>query len=142
MRDTASGMIRRPFGSRRGAGGFTIVEMAIAMAVIAVGICGLMSAWFYMSRTSMSAQETTVAANAARAKIDEIQGMTFSRVQTDYLGKIVTFNVSGLLPNPAGSATATQVGVNPTVLEIAVTITWTGVAAERTTTYRTRLTSK
>ena len=83
-----------------------------------------------------------MAANAARAKIDEIQGMTFSRVQTDYLGRVVSFNVPGLLPDPAGSATATQVGVNPTVLEIAVTVTWAGVAAQRTTTYRTRLTSK
>lgn len=125
-----------------GSEGFTIVELIIAVMIIAIGVFGLMAAYIHMARASMTAEETTVAANAGRAKMDEVAGMTFQDVIDLYLNQNVTFPVAGLLPTPAGSITATQVGASPTVLEISVTIAWTGVVDSRTVNYRTRLTSK
>lgn len=126
----------------RSQAGFTLVEIIIAMAIIVIGVMGLMSTYIYMSTSSAAADETTVAMNAARAKIDEISGMTFSDVIATYQNRVVTFDVPGLMPKPAGQATGAVVGTLPTVLEITVTINWTGVTGARTAKYATRMTSK
>lgn len=122
--------------------GFTLIEIIISLAIIVVGVMGLMATYIYMSTASSAADETTVVMNAARAKIDEINGMTFSNVITTYQNKVVTFAVPGILPSPAGQATATVVGTLPTVLELTVTINWSGATGERSAKYATRMTSK
>ncbi len=128
--------------SRFGCDGFTLIELIVAASIIAIGILGTISSYTYMAKASMTAQETTVAANAARAKVDELQGQTFDRVVGTYAGQTVTFDVPGLFPNPAGRVTAVQVGAAPTVLEITVTIAWQGIHEPRTTSYSTRMTSR
>lgn len=131
-------MLRRRCG-RGNEAAFTLIEVIVAAAVIAIGVLGTMAAYFHMNRSSMAAQETTVASNAARAKMDELAGMTFTEVISTYQDKVVTFNVPGLIPSPAGSVSAVAVGTAPTVLEITVTIAWTGVTEPRTVSYQTRM---
>ncbi len=122
--------------------GTTLIEMIVSLAIIAIGVLGLMSTLTHLSRTSMAAQETTIAANAARAKLDEIGGMTFSRAIDTYEDKNVTFAVPGLVPSPAGTATALRVGNSPTVLEIVVSLSWESATSPRSVTYQTRMTSR
>lgn len=67
-----------------GEGGFTLVELMVAMAILAVGLMGIMSAIMAARRMDMTTRENVIAMNAARAKIDEMKQTPFNEIFRRY----------------------------------------------------------
>lgn len=126
--------------------GFTLVEAIVTALVLAVGVMGLMGAFALSGALSQTAREWTVASAAARGKIEEIRGATYTSVLATYDHQ--NFTVAGLTPSRSdedgvvGSVTVTA----PTppndasrMLEVVVEIRWDGSAPDRVLVYRTNL---
>ncbi len=82
--------------SRHGEGGLTLVELAIAMAVLAIALAGIIAAILNsMVATSLNRQ-LNVARNAAMGKIDEARARSYDAM------KDAALNVGGAvyLPQP------------------------------------------
>jgi prepilin-type N-terminal cleavage/methylation domain-containing protein len=63
--------------------GLTIVEVMIAMAVLSIGLLGLVSSLVSSMTTLDVNREETLAINAARQKIAELENATFGNVTTN-----------------------------------------------------------
>jgi type II secretory pathway pseudopilin PulG len=64
--------------------GFTILEAAVAMAVLAVALLSLWSTLIYCSRSNLAAEQKKRAVNAAQAKIEELKAQDFATLIADY----------------------------------------------------------
>ncbi len=63
---------RRPT-ARRGAGGFTLIETSVALAVLAIGALAVLGTMVYSLQLDAMNRETTVATQAARRVVEEIR---------------------------------------------------------------------
>ena len=61
---------------RPGRTGFSLIELVIAMAVLAIALLALMSSIFSSSRLVDTSRERTLAYEAARSKIEEMRNFT------------------------------------------------------------------
>ena len=57
--------------------GFTVLEAAVSMAVLAVALLSLWGTIVYCSRSNVAAEQRKKALNAAQAKIEELKSQTF-----------------------------------------------------------------
>jgi type II secretory pathway pseudopilin PulG len=74
---------------RRTEGGFTLLQVMVALVVLAIGVMGLLSAATEGMRMAQGSKETQIAIAAARKKIEEIRAFgstatNFSTVYTTY----------------------------------------------------------
>jgi prepilin-type N-terminal cleavage/methylation domain-containing protein len=86
---------------RSRAGGFTLIEIMIAMVIIVIALFGVLSMTMHTSTVKESLREMEVAKQAASRKIDEIRGLPWdgavpSVVQTYAGGTFVPETVDGL----------------------------------------------
>jgi Tfp pilus assembly protein PilV len=126
--------------------GFTLVEAIVTALVLAVGVMGLMGAFALSGALSQTAREWTVASTAARGKIEEIRGASYTSVLATYNNQ--SFQVAGLTPargdedGVVGRVTVT-VPTPPNdasrLLEVVVEIHWDGSVPDRLLVYRTNL---
>jgi len=103
--------------------GFTIIEVIIAMVLLATGLLALLSVTMGGMAQRQVTREYDIARNAASAKIEEIRGLDFSDV-VDYHN--ANFAVDGLM-TPTGWANPGLVTVNSSVsdlYDVTVTIRW------------------
>ncbi|MHC4860922.1 MAG: type IV pilus modification PilV family protein [Planctomycetota bacterium] len=71
--------------SRRAAqAGFTVLEAAIALTVLAVALLSLWGTLLYCSRSNQVAEQKVRALNAAQAKLEEKKSSSFESLITDY----------------------------------------------------------
>lgn len=70
--------------TRSHARGFTVLEAAISMAVLAVALLSLWGTIVYCSRSNRAAEQKKRAMNAAQAKIEELKSVPFSTLIQDY----------------------------------------------------------
>jgi hypothetical protein len=68
----------------RGEGGFTVLEAAISMTVLAVALLSLWGTIVYCSRSNLAAEQRVRALNAAQAKLEEMRARPFEHLLTDY----------------------------------------------------------
>jgi prepilin-type N-terminal cleavage/methylation domain-containing protein len=73
---------RRPDGQGSGRGGFTMVEVIIAMIILTVGVLGLAGTTAYVVRQVTLADLMTERAAAFQTIIDRIQSMDYDNVDT------------------------------------------------------------
>jgi prepilin-type N-terminal cleavage/methylation domain-containing protein len=118
-------------GTRRG--GFSLVELMIAMSVIAFSIFGVMSMVLHTSATREATRELELAREAASSKIDEIKSMSFADLATKYPSPAkatIAFNVPTLV-HQSGSGVAVGVATldtsNADLYDVLVTVTWKSV---------------
>lgn len=83
---------------RSPSGGFTLLELMIAMSIVAIAMLALMSTLFQTSRLQATIREQTLAYNGARLKIEELRNIPFSTIYNLYKQgtTLNTFTVSGL----------------------------------------------
>jgi prepilin-type N-terminal cleavage/methylation domain-containing protein len=82
MRATTSPAARCSRG--RGAAGFTLIEILIAMAVLMIGLVGIMAVFPHAMRSATSTVETSYAAAISQSVVDAIRlGLKQLRVETD-----------------------------------------------------------
>lgn len=79
---------------RAGRRGLTLVELMLAMAILAVAILALMMVIFSAASLQHNSREKTLAYNAARKKIEEMRDSPFSLIYARYNASTVD--------NPAG----------------------------------------
>jgi prepilin-type N-terminal cleavage/methylation domain-containing protein len=88
---------RRPRGNQ----GLTLLEIVIAMAVLAVALFALMSSIMSASSLHDNSREKVLAYNAARQAIEAMRNTTFAQIYTTYRsGPNNQFTVTGLNPIP------------------------------------------
>jgi hypothetical protein len=64
--------------------GFTVLEAAIALTVLAVALMTLFGTIVYCSRSNLAAEQRVHALNAAQAKLEELRSRPFDRLIEDY----------------------------------------------------------
>jgi Tfp pilus assembly protein PilV len=86
--------------------GFTILEAAVSLSVLAVALLSLWGTVVYCSRSNVVAEQKKRAVNAAQAKIEEMRSHPFATLLADYApggtpGDV--FTVAGLDDSIAGA---------------------------------------
>jgi len=64
--------------------GFTVLEAAISMAVLAVALLSLWGTIVYCSKSNRASEQKKRAMNAAQAKIEELKSVPFSTLIDEY----------------------------------------------------------
>ncbi len=101
--------------------GFTLVELMIAVAILAIILLGLLAVFTSCFKLNETSRNLTVAINGAQKKIEEIRNSTFSSVYSIYNG--AAFEVDGL-DNSDSEGSIMVDNTNPALLEVTVTVCW------------------
>ncbi len=64
--------------------GFTILEAAVSMTILAVALLSLWGTLVYCSRSNVAAEQRMKALNAAQAKIEELKSVPFESLINDF----------------------------------------------------------
>lgn len=95
-------------GERREARGFTLIEVAIAVAVLMTVLGGIAGVWAMAAASTRAAREQTLAMQLARDKLEQLAALTWA-VQSvggvDVLASDVTTNVSRVPATTDGAGT-------------------------------------
>ena len=75
-------MALRDATSRRARGGFTLIEITIALGVFAVGMLGLAAMQLHAMRSGSSGRHATQAAAIAQSRMEELQRLRWTDVAT------------------------------------------------------------
>jgi uncharacterized protein (TIGR02598 family) len=67
-------------GPGRAEGGFSLLEVMIAMAVLAIAMAGILGLLLVTHQHNQSASETTMAYKACQEVMEQLQGMTYDEV--------------------------------------------------------------
>ena len=78
--------------------GFTVLEAAVSLTVLAVALCALWGTLVYCSRANRASEEKKQALNAAQAKVEELKSAQFDTL-------IAEFGPSGNVGNRFGVPT-------------------------------------
>ncbi|MBU3933384.1 MAG: prepilin-type N-terminal cleavage/methylation domain-containing protein [Candidatus Omnitrophica bacterium] len=101
-------------------GGFTLLEVMIAAAVLVVALLGLLGVFTNCFGLNETARNLTIAINGAQERLEQIRNADFGTIIANYNGP---FNVSGL--DGIGRVDATYVaGSNNNLIDTRVVICW------------------
>lgn len=128
--------------------GLSLLEIMIALAVLAIALSGIISATLHGQTMQDLNRQLDLARNAAMTKMEEVRARDFTTIVTTYGGAANAnnrFGVTGLRPPP--SVLANQIGVvsldasNANLIEVRVRVDWQsqkGVRKYETSTLVTR----
>src|SRR3989338_1285434 len=105
--------------------GFTLVEVLIAVGILAIVIVWLLQLFVSCSAPAEAAGNTTFALNEAQNKMEEIRNHDFDSIATDYASGGTpgnTFTLSTL--NGTGTVATSQVGGSSELLQIGIDVSW------------------
>jgi prepilin-type N-terminal cleavage/methylation domain-containing protein len=103
--------------------GFTLVEVLVAVGILAVVIVGLLRLFIYCSILSDLSGNMTLATNEAQSKLEEIRNHDYGSIVTDYSSGGTpgnTFNLTEL----TGMGVITIDNSNPDLLQIDINVSW------------------
>jgi prepilin-type N-terminal cleavage/methylation domain-containing protein len=120
--------------------GLSLLELIIALSIIAIAMFGILSMILHSMQTKETMRELQIAKEAVSTKIEEIKSHPMKLPGTDTVGDSVyayytanaTFNVSGLTDSTRTGSDKTAQGfvkidfTNPYLYEVMVTVRWTG----------------
>jgi len=129
---------------RRSPRGMTLVEIIIALAVIAVAILGAVSLVSFSMGQDHEAKERMQAMDAAKSVMERIQEASYDNIFTNFNG--FAFDVGMLLP-PDGDADGRvgRVVVNnsdPELLDVQVFVEWRTLRGKTGLSFRTLITRR
>jgi hypothetical protein len=78
--------MRKGMDGRRHSAGFTLVEICIAAAVLAIAISGMLGALIAGFSLDRVNRESAIAQQAAQAALEQLQGLPFAEVYRSYNG--------------------------------------------------------
>src|SRR5262245_25897285 len=64
--------------------GFTLVEIVIALAVLAIAFFGMISVITYTTRMNLASQQRTTATRAAERKVEQMLNLPFDRIYSQF----------------------------------------------------------
>ncbi|ACY12855.1 type IV pilus modification PilV family protein [Haliangium ochraceum] len=112
----------RPRSTRRSQGGFTLLELIIAMGICLVGLAGLMSLYLTTVQANGRATHTAIASTLGQQVMEELRNMPVQQPDPGYNG--VTMET--LAGGPIGTAQSTLISRTTTArdnLVYTVTVT-------------------
>jgi prepilin-type N-terminal cleavage/methylation domain-containing protein len=65
-------------------GGFTLVEIVIALAVLAIAFFGMISVITYTTRMNLASQQRTTATRAAERKVEQMLNLPFDKIYAQF----------------------------------------------------------
>ena len=116
---------------RRRSAGLSLIEIMIALGIVSVALCGIISAVLHSQTMQDLNRQLDLARNAAMAKMDEVRARDFDTVVATYGGAANAnnrFGVTGL--PPLAAVAANQIGVvtldtsNSSLIEVRVRVEW------------------
>jgi type IV pilus assembly protein PilV len=116
---------------RRGAAGFTLVEILVAMTIFAIGVLGLAAGTMNVLRTNSTSQLSTSAINLAQSKIEELRAMSAAAFAGLSSPGSDTATASGKTFNRTWQITANSPVAG--VTKIDVTVGWTDYTSRSVT---------
>lgn len=132
-------MIRENTVKKKKNQGISLLELMIAMAVIAIALLQLVNVIIHTINTKQSTEELAKAKEAASSMIEQIRATTYDSIVTNFQN--TTFSVEGLTLGTGGAGTSPTGSVtiddsNANLLDVRVAVTWTSKSTNRT--YETR----
>lgn len=125
------------FHPPRGRFGLSLMELMIALGVIAIALFGAVSMILQTVRAKEYTRELDIAKHAAATRIEEIRVRPWSEISNPSSSLYQPFTVEGLTPPAAnggrhGLARIRNLGpggapTNPNLVDVEVTIQWIGV---------------
>lgn len=112
---------------RHGDGGFTLVEVLIAVTILAVGILGVAGLAGTAIRSSGYTQALTQATNLAQERIEALQSVPFNNVEATDAVTTSPFDLRRTCTGPTGPVNLPVYTCTPTVAAVTVgnkTFTW------------------
>lgn len=116
------GLLRLKFEAEQG---FTLVEVLIAVGILALVIVGLLQLFVYCTTLAEAAGNTTLAVNEAQNKMEEIRNHDFNSIATDYASGGTpgnTFTLTSL--NGTGTITTSMAGGSTALLQMQIAVSW------------------
>ncbi len=120
---------------KNGQKGVTLLEVVIALAVIAISLLSVVSVIVHTTNLKDSTRELTISKEAAQARFEEMRDADFATVAAAYNGRVTA--VPGLA---GGNETITVDASNPDLLDVKIVIQWNTVGGVTTYTTRTLIT--
>jgi prepilin-type N-terminal cleavage/methylation domain-containing protein len=95
--------------------GFTLIEAVMAVAIVGIGLVGVIYAFHGMGTSSLLADQTVMASNIARGALESVQASRDSNGYFLTLGEIQagSYNLIPVTSNPSFNLTVTAVEVDP-----------------------------
>jgi type II secretory pathway pseudopilin PulG len=81
---------------RRGSAGLTLLELVIAMAIIAFALFGLVSVIAFTTRSNLATKQRVLAMRAAERKIEQMSNSTFENIMILFNNTTQGFGVDGV----------------------------------------------
>jgi len=100
-------------------GGFTLIEVNLAMAILAFALCGLIAAYISCVVLVATSRNVNIATNAAFGLLEEIRSSSFTRIMDDYDG--LHFIVNDI---PSSSGVVYVDDSNPELLKVTISVCW------------------
>lgn len=133
---TGEGMTGISGRARRSCDGLTLVELMIAMAIIAVAILGVISVVMHTIRSKEKMREVDLAKQAAATRLEELRSVDFDSLADTSSSVYNKFTVTELA-HPSGANQRAygwikayhdgSANFNPDLVDLEVTIEWIGV---------------
>ncbi len=120
---------------KNGQKGVTLLEVVMALAVIAISLLSVVSVIVHTTNLKDSTRDLTISKEAAQARFEEMRDADFATVAAAYNGRVTA--VPGL---SNGNETITVDATNPDLLDVRIVITWNAVGGVTTYTTRTLIT--
>jgi type IV pilus modification protein PilV len=79
------------FGPRAPRGGFTLVEMMVAVVILAIGLLGMVSTSAYVVRQMRGANQQAIAANVIQSRVERMRSVPCASIAE---GKAITRGVA------------------------------------------------
>jgi len=122
---------------RAGAFGFTLIEILVASAVLAIVAVGSAASIVTTPRLMRSADESTAVRSAVHGMVSELTGAEFSQVIANYDGaSFAVPGVTAVADDPdgqPGSIAIESVGVGAALYyKITLSVTWSGINGAQT----------
>ena len=106
--------------------GFTLVELLVAVAIVAFAVCGILSLYVACFGLTKTSRNMSIATNAAQALMEQIRSSDFNSIVDTYDG--MTFTVNSI-PNSKGVVYVNDtidavLGTNPDLLKVTISVCW------------------
>lgn len=101
--------------------GFTLIEVMIAAAILAIVICGILATYISCFELISTSRNFTFAVNAAQRKIEEIRDYNFSQIYPDYNNQ--SFTVGEMSAGDSLGIVYVD-DASPDLLEVTISVCW------------------
>jgi len=109
-------------------GGFTLLEVCVALAILTVGMIGVIQMYFFGLDKLRTVNEAAIARTLVQNEIEYLRALPFSELKNGYFESFTSQSLkdAGLL-NAVGSVSVRDVpGFEGRLKEVQVALRWTG----------------